>query len=96
MWFWNINGFAGAESSVLSFLNNEHPDVLVLIDSQLTDLERVKRSLPGWKLLHESRPHSAHKRRLFGGITILWQSENVRVVRESGYQKGVLLFAHRT
>ena len=77
----------------MDFLQNEHPDVLVLIDSQLTDLERVKRSLPGWKLLHESRPHSAHKRRLFGGITILWRSENVRIVRESGYPKGVLSFA---
>ena len=52
----------------------------------------MKHRLPGWKLLHESRPHSAHKKRLFGGITVLWQSEKMRVCRESGFPKGVLSF----
>ena len=75
-----------------AFLRHEVPDVLVLIDSQLTDIERVKHSLPGWKLLHESRPHSAHKKRLFGGITVLWQCENMRICRESGFPKGALSF----
>ena len=65
----------------------------MLIDSQLTDIERVKHCLPGWKLLHESRPHDTHKKRPFGGITVLWQSDRVRVCRESGYPKGVLSFA---
>ena len=46
MWFWNISGFACAEADVLAFLKHEQPDVLVLIDSQLTDLEQVK--LPPW------------------------------------------------
>ena len=92
VWFWNINGFAGAEADVLAFLKHERPDVLVLIDSQLTDLERIKDCLSGWKLLHESRPHDTHSKRLFGGITVLWRSENVRVCRESGYPKGVLSF----
>jgi hypothetical protein len=92
VWFWNINGFAGAEADVLAFLRHERPDVLVLVDSQLTDFERVKHCLPGWKLLHESRPHDTHRKRLFGGITVLWRSENVRVCRESGYPKGVLSF----
>ena len=92
MWFWNINGFAGAEADVLAFIEHKRPDVLVLIDSQLTDKERVKRSLPGWQLLHESRPHSAHKKKLFGGITVMWQRENVSVKRESGFPKGVLSF----
>ena len=93
VWFWNVSGFDGAEADVMDFLRREHVDVLVLIDSQLTDKERVKRSLPGWKLLHESRPHQVHKRRLFGGITVLWRSDNVRVVRESGFPKGALAFA---
>ena len=78
---------------VLAFLRHEQPDALVLIDSQLTDIERVKHCLPGWKLLHESRPHDTHKKRPFGGITVLWQSDRVRVCRESGYPKGVLSFA---
>ena len=42
VWFWNINGFAGAEADVLAFVKHERPDVLVLIDSQLTDLERMR------------------------------------------------------
>ena len=92
MWFWNINGYAGAEADVLSFLSCEHADVLVLVDSQLTDTERIKRSLRGWKLLHLSRPHGAHKRRLFGGITVLWKSENCRVVKEGACQKGAISF----
>ena len=92
MWFWNINGFAGAEADVLAFIERERPHVLVLIDSQLTDKERVKHSLPGWQLLHESRPHNAHKKKLFGGITVLWQREKFSVRRESGYPKGVLSF----
>ena len=92
MWFWNINGYAGAEADVLSFLSCEHADVLVLVDSQLTDTERIKRSLRGWKLLHLSRPHDAHKRRLFGGITVLWKSENCRVVKEGGCPKGAISF----
>lgn len=93
MWFWNVGGFDGAEADVLDFLSRERVDALVLIDSQLTDKERVKRGLPGWKMLHESRPHDVHKRRLFGGVTVLWKSENVRVVREGGFPKGVLSFA---
>ena len=92
MWFWNIGGFGGAEADITSFVKRERPDVLVLIDSQLTDKERVKHCLPGWQMLHESRPHNAHKKKLFGGITVLWQKENVSVRRESGYPKGVLSF----
>ena len=92
MWFWNINGFAGTEVDVLALTKREGPDVLVLIDTQLTDKERVKLSLPGWQMLHESRPHGTHKKRLFGGITVLWRRENVSVRRESGYPKGVLSF----
>ena len=92
MWFWNINGFTGAAGDVVSFLRDERCDVLVLIDSQLTDTETIRRTLPGWKLLHESRPSDAHKRRMFGGITVLWRKENVRVWREGGYAKGALSF----
>ena len=92
MRFWNINGFYGAAADVVRFLSDEPCDVLVLIDSQLTDAEMVHRTLPGWKLLHESRPHNTHKQRLFGGITVLWRKENVRVCREGGYPKGVLSF----
>ena len=77
---------------MLAFLRHEKPDVLVLIDSQLSDKERIKHSLPGWKLLHESRPHGTHKKRLFGGITVLWQSDNVNVCRESACPKGALSF----
>jgi len=92
VWFWNISGFACAEADVLAFLKHEQPDVLVLIDSQLTDPEQVKHCLPGWKVLHESRPHDTHRKRPFGGITVLWRNEIVRVCRESGYPKGVLSF----
>ena len=67
--------------------------MLVLIDSQLKDIETIHRWLPGWKLLHESRPHGTHKRRQFGGITVLWKKNCVRVFREGGDPKGVLSFA---
>jgi hypothetical protein len=61
--------------------------VLVLIDSDRDDQpeltenlnERIKRSLPGWKMLHQGRPHGTHKnlKKVFGGITVLWRNENV-------------------
>lgn len=92
MWFWNIGGYEGAETEVTDFLAHEDVDCLVLLDSQLTDNEKVKRRLPGWSMLHEGRPHNTHKKRVFGGITVLWQRENIRICRESGYPKGVLSF----
>ena len=93
VWSWNCNGFDGASTDIVNFLETRKPDVLALIDSQLTDLEKVKQCLGrDWKILHESRPHNVHKRKLYGGITVLWRSSNVRVCRESGYPKGALSF----
>jgi hypothetical protein len=90
--FWNVNGFSGAAADVVRFLSDEPCDVLVLIDSQLTDRETVRHLLPGWKLLHEKRPRGTHKRRQFGGITVLWRPEKTRVWREGGDPKGMLSF----
>ena len=92
MRFWNVNGFKSAAADVVRFLSDERCDVLVVVDSQLTDAETVRHVLPGWKMLHESRPHGTHKRRLFGGITVLWRPENTRVWREGGYAKGAVSF----
>ena len=92
MWFWNIGGYAGVETDVTDFLAHEDADCLVLLDSQLTDNEKIKRRLPGWSMLHEGRPHNTHRKRVFGGITVLWRKENVRICRESGLPKGVLSF----
>ena len=75
VWSWNCNGFDGASTDIVNFLETRKPDVLALIDSQLTDLEKVKQCLGrDWKILHESRPHNVHKRKLYGGITVLWRS----------------------
>jgi len=90
VWFWNVNGLPPGD--ILSFLEREKPDVLALIDSQQTDKERFKQFFPGWKMIHESRPHNVHKRKQFGGITVMWQSDNVKIYRESGYPKGVISF----
>ena len=74
------------------FLLDEPCDVLVLVDSQLADTETVRRVLPGWKLIHQGRPSGTHRRRLFGGITILWRPEKVRLWREGGCAKGWVSF----
>ena len=93
VWSWNCNGFDGASTDIVDFLETKKPDVLALLDSQLTDLEKVKQCLGReWKILHESRPHNVHKRKLYGGITVMWRSKNVRVCRECGYSKGGLSF----
>ena len=93
VWFWNANGFDGAATDIVAFLKYEQPDVLVLIDSQLTDKESVKQCLGDeWKMIHESRPHNVHKRVQYGGITVLWRSKKTRVWRESGCSKGALSF----
>jgi len=92
VWFWNVGGFDGAEADVLDFLSRERVDALVLIDSQLTDKRAVERKPPWLENAARSRPHDVHKRRLFGGVTVLWKSD-VRVVREGGFPKGVLSFA---
>ena len=71
VWFWNCNGFDCATPDIIDFIAREQPVLLVLLDTQLTDLERVKQCLKNdWRVLHESRPHNVHKRKLYGGVTV--------------------------
>ena len=98
MWAWNINGWSNAELDVLRFLQDHGPNViLVLIDTRLPDLVRVKRRLPEWRVLHLNRPHRVHrqKKRLHGGITVLWHPSHNRVCRESAFPKGSLSFVYQ-
>ena len=71
--------------------------ILVLIDTRLPDLVRVKSRLQGWRMLHLSRPHDVNrkKQRPYGGITVLWHPDYNRVCRESSYPKGMLSFVYQ-
>ena len=98
MWSWNINGWGNAELDVLQFLKDHGPTtILVLIDTRLPDLVRVHRMLPEWRMLHLNRPHHVHRRkkRIHGGILVLWHPHYNRVCRESAFPKGALSFVYQ-
>ena len=95
---WNINGWGNAENEILLFLRDRGPTtILVLIDTRLPDLVPVHRSLPEWRMLHLNRPHHVHRRkkRIHGGILVLWHPQYNRVCRESAYAKGALSFVYQ-